>query len=349
MYNQQRLLDILTRYQIYIEGLKAGESKLFQNEVSKAIEIELMVLFSRLKFKSMSSFTKRMLLNFISDLKIRQNKIYNTYIASFLKRLEDFMIIDLKMTKIVLSSFDIEEDKILNEDEADEKISKLEDKTNLFPLFWIIAARNGGNPSKLWSYVNNEPLPANGILLKNFLANFKASASNSIENEIRKAWVNKEDVSALLNTITGKKELNFKDGVLSKVNVQNNAVVSTIIQHVNQNVQAAVASFFFGKYQWISIIDNVTTEICIDRNLKIYEYGKGPLPPAHIRCRSNLIPLVGSKGLDKESYQSWLNRQPEAFKKDISDKNETNLKQFGKTKPLTLSEFESKVNMILKR
>ncbi|MCK5127786.1 MAG: minor capsid protein, partial [candidate division Zixibacteria bacterium] len=87
-------------------------------------------------------------------------------------------------------------------------------------------------------------------------------------------------------------------------------------------------------YQWVATLDSRTTMICGSRDGKIYQYGSGPMPPAHWGCRSTTIPKVkpeydmgakikgdrpsiGAGGVEKVSarttYGGWLKRQPKAF------------------------------------
>jgi len=45
------------------------------------------------------------------------------------------------------------------------------------------------------------------------------------------------------------------------------------------------------KYQWVSTLGPRTSDICQRLHGKIFTVGKGPLPPAHINCRSSIIPV----------------------------------------------------------
>jgi len=42
------------------------------------------------------------------------------------------------------------------------------------------------------------------------------------------------------------------------------------------------------KYRWVSTLSERTSDICRNLNGRIFEFGKGPLPPAHINCRSTI-------------------------------------------------------------
>ena len=82
-------------------------------------------------------------------------------------------------------------------------------------------------------------------------------------------------------------------------------------------------------YEWISVLDHRTTLICAGLDGDIYEFGQGPMPPAHWGCRSqivaSLIPRYQDKGLEGErnaengkitantTYPGWLKKQPASF------------------------------------
>ena len=107
-------------------------------------------------------------------------------------------------------------------------------------------------------------------------------------------------------------------------------------------------------------MDGKTTEICISRNRKRYRFGQGPIPPAHIRCRSHIAPIVGMDDIAAESFYTWAIRQPADVQNDIlgedvaDELRNGNLKQsdlpkFEARQPLTLDEFRRKINEILSR
>ena len=69
-------------------------------------------------------------------------------------------------------------------------------------------------------------------------------------------------------------------------------------------------------------MDTKTSAICTERNKKVYTYGKGPLPPAHMRCRSSISPFLKDNGeVVQESFKTWAEKQ---------DKNiDTLIKKYG--------------------
>jgi SPP1 gp7 family putative phage head morphogenesis protein len=119
----------------------------------------------------------------------------------------------------------------------------------------------------------------------------------------------------------GISELIFKGQVMPDMGGDdgNEIVVDTATQHVSMLAQAAVASTLYRRYEWVSVIDAVTTAVCRERNGKIYIYGEGPIPPAHPRCRSSIVPITVGNDLDDvpASYYAWIKKQPKSVQDDI--------------------------------
>ena len=300
------LYDALIKHQVMLERLKTGRSSLF-NKYLLEIDEELK---RQLVFKSVSNIgdlNKKQIKEFIKTLKNAYSTTFNKYIAEFIRWLEAFMRADREIFSSIYS-----------------ELSGLEEGPRR------IAAATPFD--LLWAKSLLAPLGANGMLPKVFLYSFTISATNALEREITKAWVNKATAEELIKIISGTRALKNKDGLLSKLYNQNNAVSNTLIQHFAVQANAAIASKFFDEYEWLSILDNVTTAICWARDGLRWKYGKGPLPPAHIGCRSDVCPVVDGQPMPQETFAAWLKRQGAEFKS---------------TAPLTLEEFKSKKSVII--
>lgn len=143
-----------------------------------------------------------------------------------------------------------------------------------------------------------------------------------------------------INQITGKggqvtKAANFQ--ILTLVRTSVNQVSNAASQQVYQANQDITQ-----KYQYVATLDSRTTAICRALDGKVFEYGKGPLPPQHFNCRSTTIPIIDWEGLGlrppeevigeakrqtqsglvsaKETYGEWLAKQPNSVKVDALGK-----------------------------
>ncbi len=346
MTDNLRLFNVLTRHQIYLEGVKAGQSREF-NDVLIELDGMLQRMFSRLNYETLDGLTKRELSEFLRDLKASQSKIYSNYATRIERRIREFMAVDVDVTKEIFETI------------TGRPMRQAYEEGDGLPI-WGLAAFLGTSKSdeKLWGIIKNAPIPANGSLLLGFITQFTASASQAIENMIRKAYANKWTKEETLRAILGTKSRNWRDGEFAKIYRQAGAVIATGLQHISSIVQAGIASIFYRRYVWVSVIDGGTTDICLGRNGKTYEYGKGPLPPAHVKCRSKTIPKPADVDDAPESYYSWLKAQPSKVQDDIIGReraaalrngklNSKDFPKFVNAKPLTIDEFGKKRGIIL--
>ncbi len=346
MTDNLRLFNVLTRHQIYLEGVKAGQSREF-NDVLLELDKVLQRMFSRMNYETVDGLTKKELRLFLRELKSSQSSIYSNYATRIERRIREFMSVDVDLTNEIFETI------------TNRKIKQAYDEGDGLPI-WGLAAFLGAskNDEQLWGIIKNAPIPANGSLLIAFIAQFTASASQAVENMIRKAYANKWTKQQTLNEILGTKARNWRDGEFAKIYRQAGAVISTALQHASSIIQAGIASIFYRRYVWVSVIDGGTTDVCFGRNGKTYEYGKGPLPPAHIKCRSKTIPKPADVDEAPESYYSWLKSQPSIVQDDILGKQQAsglrngslNSKDFTKfvnVRPLTIDEFSNKRGIIL--
>lgn len=359
-----RLYDIVTRKQIYVEGVKAQQQAEF-NAVLAELSEELRKLLARIKYRSLDVMTKAELNRFILSLREVQNRVYSAYTEKLLAQLQDFMRADLAVSRRAFASVLIEHrtgrQVVPTDEEATEAIKQESERSAIAPLFGLAAVT--GSADLLWSKIINAPIPANGIYVVPFVKSFATSAQAAVENTVRQAYANGWTVEETLAAILG--EPGVKQGTpgqLGRIAAQAGAVAATALQHVSSIATAGVASAAFGAYVWVSVIDDVTTEICRGRNRKVYRFGVGPIPPAHIRCRSIIVPLLVGSGddLPDESFYTWSRRQPDAFLADVLDDEvyfalkagKLKAKDFAKFRtkhPLTLEDYEDKINLILSR
>jgi SPP1 gp7 family putative phage head morphogenesis protein len=177
-----------------------------------------------------------------------------------------------------------------------------------------------------------------------------------IHNE---AWANGWTLQDTIAEITGEDAKQGTSSQLQRIGVQASAVLATAVQHVSAISGASVVSSLYGFYRWFSVIDSSTTEICRGRNGKRFRFGAGPLPPAHIRCRSHIAPIVGNDDIAAVSFYTWAASQPEDLQNDILGEADAEALRTGKlkekdlakfqAKPLTIDEFRRKINEVLSR
>lgn len=329
-----RLYDIATRQQTYVESVKVWQAQQFDLFLLELAE-ELRKLLPRIKYQNLDALTKAQLNSFLIELRRTQSRLYSLYLEKVLEQLEDFMQVHLQVSRRVWASAYVEDDSqdVLEEDEAEGTLVIANEEETFGFLYGIAAVMGTG--SGLWGVIKNAPLPANGILLQPFLTGFARSAQASVENAVRKAYANGETLTQLTDSILNRSPQGTS-GIVQRIGQQGTAALGTSMQHIAQVVSAGITSGLFGRYQWYSVIDNATTQICRSRDGQIYTYGRGPLPPAHVGCRSHIGPIRGNGEVPQESFARWFARQPKAFRDDIK-------------KSLTPTNYLSKIALILSR
>jgi len=363
--DNKRLYDIAVRQQVYIEGIKVQFAREF-NFVLAELRLELNRILSRIKYKTLDGLTKAELNKLVLSLRESQSRIYSRYSEQLIKQLKEFMGADLELNRRAYSVLHAEMNmlsyakppQIPTDRQAIRYIKQQNESSNIIPLFGIASIT--GNNDRIWSAVTNAPIPANGLYLLPFIKTFTTSAQAGVENTIRKAWANGWTLQETIAELTGEDAKQGTSSQLQRVGVQAGAVTATAIQHVAAIVGAGVISGLFGWYIWLSVMDSRTSEICTSRNRKRYRFGQGPIPPAHIRCRSHIAPIVGNDDIAAETFYTWAVRQPKNVQDDILGEvggeslrdgrlKEKDLPKYDARNPLTLEEFRRKIIEVLSR
>lgn len=159
-------------------------------------------------------------------------------------------------------------------------------------------------PARLEAIVT--AVPSKGKLLKTWFAEMERKQIDGIDAAIREGMASGRTLDQIIRDIRGTKAEKYANGITGKSRKWVSSVVRTSVNHVSN--QAAMMSWeenprVVSRYQWNSTLDNNTTPICTSLDLKVFEIGKGPMPPAHINCRSTIVPITKSwreMGIDRD-------------------------------------------------
>ncbi len=319
----KRLFDLSTRIALYIEGVKLWQEREFNSVLLELSEV-FKNLLGNVKYSTLDGLSKAKLNALLLALRKSQFEIYSRYTSRLLKQLEDFAAITLELNRRVYASDwsnanNEDNEEVLSDENSILWITDINEDNGFVPLFGLAATL--GKNNGVYKAGLNTPLAANGFYPIPFVKTFSNSAQASTENIIRKGWVNQSTPQETLLELIGNP--NQKVGTpsqISRIRNQATAVIDTAMGHFANISSAAVQSALFGRYMWVSIIDGVTTEICIRRNRQVYEYGSGPIPPAHIRCRSHITPFSISNANFDDTYYIWIRRQPANIQNDFLGK-----------------------------
>lgn len=176
--------------------------------------------------------------------------------------------------------------------------------------------------------------PFQGRLLQGWLDDLPVGAASRVQEAIRQGFIEGESTDSIIKRIRGTKAAKYRDGLMEISRRGAESLVRTAVTHIasvaQEETYAANADVLDG-VEWVSVLDSRTTPICQSRDGKVYAVGRGPRPPAHIRCRSTTIGRVkGSEPPPRLIYGEWLKRQPPSVQNEVLGKTRGDLFRTGK-------------------
>ena len=276
------LVDALLRQQVYLEMWKEWEAKASEQQVNAIIAGVIAAL---------AAYREDMTRVEIRALIETVNRKANGPLVALTKSVEDMIKDAIKIvTQVTMHNYN----QALDTDRK----------------------RIPGNKASRAKAIQETPL-GTGLTTKEMLGDFAAGFIKKVRTGIEMAYANKWTIQELLRYIKGTAAKGFRDGLLNKLKNEIRALVKTAMQHVQTWVDYNVGKLFFNFYQWISILDSRTTDICRSRHRNVYQYGRGPLPPAHYNCRSRIMAVAADMSNQiPNDFFDWLRRQPDAFLAD---------------------------------
>ena len=305
------LYDALVRHQLMLDRLIKTEASKFSDTLF-AFRADLREIMAEVPFEGLSALTKKKFLDLLRRVREAQRKHFSAYTQAMLRELESYAETDTA----------VQGDLIKATQEEDN------DRSTLLALLFTKAGR-----SRLWATIRNADVQAVGYSPEIFATRFASTSLNEIEAILRRGYASKLPLSETMASIVGTRKANYRDGAFIKLDRYARGMTATLYQHVTGQVAQAVGQIYFEKYTWVSVLDSKTSPVCTARDGRTYEYGRGPLPPAHPNCRSHVAPFM--EDMPTETYGQWLLRQPREVRKEVNDR------------PLTLAEFLAKVPLML--
>lgn len=183
---------------------------------------------------------------------------------------------------------------------------------------------------------------AGGALLTEYFDGMSQAQINKVQGAIRLGYAEGQTTAQIVQRIRGTKSAGYSDGIWSTTKRDVETVVRTALQHASSQARNQVwqdnESVIKG-VQWVSTLDSRTSPQCRALDGQVYPINKGPRPPAHQNCRSTTIAVLNKKYADlskgrtrsardldtgkveqvsgKETYYSWLKKQPAAVQDSI--------------------------------
>jgi len=342
------LIDAFTRHQVYLEGYKRGlDNRLDPMLVELYGEVQ--DALKRLGVDRLNELTRRQLNKLIQRIQRAQGQRSNKFRRGMLRELKDFAYADAGLNRDIMQT---------TEDKTTETAYGLGDG---LPLLGLLALRrNTKGRARLWALVSNSPDPATGLTPPKLLGQYLSYAKRNVRDLIVRGYANGWTVQETIRELFGTRRRKFRDGLVARMATRGSAMLHTLVQHVSSVVQAGVSSVFYKYYEWVAVLDQNTTKICRMRDGIKYKYRKGPLPPAHYRCRSRAVPVRAGATYQNvpDSFYGWLKLQPALVQDDFigvslagglrsGRVNAKGLGRFRARRALTLEEFLAKFNFII--
>ena len=332
------LTEIATRHQVYLEGLKTHETK----KAQKFLKDIDRVLAARLATKDLTTFSRNKLERLLKSVKADLRIIASNYSdmvsgesVDIVKYERDFEIKSLN--KVVAYDFAVPAS------------------------------------AQLRSAVFTNPLTMagadNGKMLKPFLKDMSNRSMQQIGGIIQAGYYEGQTTPQILKTIRGTRAAKYTDGAMHRINRSLSVATRTAVQHAAVQAREQVwqdNKDIVKKVRWVSTLDGRTSAVCRSLDGREFPIDKGIRPPAHPNCRSTIVAVLDSRfdALDrgatrkarsynakgdstgvisvpaKETYYSWLKRQPAKFQSSVIGENRARLLRNGGMSAERFSELQ---------
>jgi SPP1 gp7 family putative phage head morphogenesis protein len=309
------LFDIVVRRQIYIEGLKASKGLEFADVLSK-LRTQLAHRLSGFEWEDLGNATRTALKKLIVDLRTIAKTIFDPYLTALIDWLQRFVKIDLGLLGGLYRR---------NAPNGDTLAQEPDD-------------------GHLWALAIGAPMAATGTLALPFLSALLPSFYVKLERLVLQNYAQHAKRSDLIEAIIGNPNSPRAQGALRQLNAQATAATNTVLQHLANQVNEALGEKVAGFYEWVSVLDDRTTKICQSRDGKRFAYGRGPVPPAHVNCRSTIVPVRIGDPKTSDSFEVWVRGQPEEFVADALDGRRGSV--YDRSSPVSLAEYGRKSALI---
>lgn len=298
-------IELITRHQVFVERYKANEVKAFierlnalQDSLIAAINLD-------------DNPTRRQVRQLLADLRRIESDFYKEYLDDMVGMLGAFGEEEARQESELLGSVYLTQD-------FEAKAASIEQVSRALRNNALYVQPNGG-----------------AILLDDLLKKYQKAETDRLNGVILSGYSQSQTTEEIIRRVRGTRANNYKDGIM-EINARNaESVVRTAIQHASNTARQATwqqnQDFLIG-YRIVATLDNRTSAICRSLDDKVFQIGKGPVPPFHYRCRTTTAPEVDEKfsflkaGATRasqngyvadQSYYEWLKTQPVAFQEDV--------------------------------
>ena len=322
-FDNQRLHDIAAYNSVMLESVKLYEFDA-RLVLFRKLKRDLGEVLYKLEYDTLNLMAKKEVNQLVKQIKAVNQGFFSSVakdVESMFEKFASKAIVSQKKKWVGISlAMENEDDDALdevNQDEADLYMQEKQEKS-LFPLALLL-----GSGALFAERLLKTPITGLGQTLTTVLEKYNELSNKRLEDLVLKAWSSGYTRDEIMKEILGDPSVKQgKQGAIGTMRAQMNAIIDTALGFAYEQAHSAATSSagVAKKYIWISIMDGRTSAICIERNRKIYEVNKGPLPPAHANCRSSTAPYNDDNGdVSLGSFESWVSSLSENIQKDIKN------------------------------
>lgn len=304
------LIEIATRHQVYLEGLKTGEvNKLsdFLNQMDRDLR-------RRLSGRDITSYNRARLERLLKSVQ--------SDISAVMSGVTDAV----RQASLDLGSYESGFEQ--------RSLARLGMRVE----FVVPAA------AAVRSAVLNNPLSVRGLdggmMLKPFLDNLSKRTQERVASVIRLGFAQGQTTPQIIAAVRGTPGMRFSDGALAVVDRNIKSATRTALQHAAVQAREATwkANAVVRRVRIVATLDTKTSDICQGMDGRVFPVDSGPRPPFHHNCRTTVVPELDDRYafLDEgatrfardedgkaiwvdanETYYGWLKRQPADFQDSV--------------------------------
>ena len=318
------ITSAIVRMQTYVEFLKANRIQNFRKNFNVYVA-DLQRKLLSVGYSPDNPIGNRKLNTLLKEVKALQRKHYAGFLTDFEQWLVAFMTEHVTMAEAVL------------QDGSGISLAQAEEENNnLIPIYALGLLTS----DSFYKTIVNTVIPGYGVTLRELYNEWDKVAGDKLIKTIRAGMAQRLTLDQIIKNVMGNVENNYKGGIAATQLRDSNTLITTATQMVSQAVLVGAGSFYLSRYRYVAILDSSTTVICRSLNNRVFYFGKGPLPPMHLGCRSSVVPYVGNEP-GPGTYREWLKEQPLSFKTDVTIYTNP---ESGKT--LTLNQYRTKRSII---
>lgn len=314
--------DIATRYQVYLERLKAADYRTFNQVLNQLVDVVQKELGARELSEMSRARIEQMIVRIVNE----QTDNIRAAVQTLMAGLKD----------ISVYSYEFEAGSIMT-------------------ATTVRGIAEEVQRTRIWEAVRTQPLAMKGELLEDMLSELTDTQITATKNLVRRAHAEGWTTRQALQVFRGTRKNRYSDGIVNKVARSNETVIRTAIQHAASTARLQVWKDnpeIIKEYRIVATLDSRTTPQCRALDGQKFQVGKGPVPPLHRGCRSTTVAVVDSKydfldeGATRASatgpvsqdltYYAWLRTQSATFQDSVIGKARGRLLRNG---GLTIEEF----------